>query len=213
MPLTLQQINAAPPAEFTALLDGTEHSPGSPGRRALRPLPAWPALKRRAGRGGARSGLDAQLGLIRPPQARRQGHGRQTLTAESTHEQGKAGLTDCTPEFAQIQRLNADYNASSASPSSWRCGSRGLELDKARIIATFAAAWTTWWTSSWPSACNIHRIAEIRLNDKFGASSLGNRSGLVREARPSQRPRMARELTVTLSDRCAPLRPKRSRTG
>jgi N-carbamoyl-L-amino-acid hydrolase len=50
----------------------------------------------------------------------------QTLTAESTNEQGKAGLTDCTPEeFARIQQLNADYNAkASAGPSSWRCAAR-----------------------------------------------------------------------------------------
>jgi N-carbamoyl-L-amino-acid hydrolase len=48
-----------------------------------------------------------------------------TLTAESTHEQGKAGLTDCTPEeFARIQQLNADYNAKFGFRSSWRCAAR-----------------------------------------------------------------------------------------
>ena len=39
------------------------------------------------------------------------------LTAESTHEQGRAGLTACTPdEFAQIRTLNADYNAKFGFP-------------------------------------------------------------------------------------------------
>jgi hypothetical protein len=66
-----------------------------------------------AGAGGARGrARGAARTDPRPPRARRQGDGQQTLTAESTNEQGKAGLTDCTPEeFARIQQLNADYNA------------------------------------------------------------------------------------------------------
>ena len=39
------------------------------------------------------------------------------MTAESSNEQGKAGLTDCAPEeFAKIQQLNTAYNAKFGFP-------------------------------------------------------------------------------------------------
>ena len=63
-----------------------------------------------------------------------------TLTAESTNEQGKAGLTDCTPEeFARIQQLNADYNAKFGFPFILAVrGPRGEGLTRHQIIDTFA---------------------------------------------------------------------------
>ena len=56
--------------------------------------------------------LDAQLGLIRAhPELAGKAMVAQNLTAESTNEQSKAGLTECTPEeFERIQQLNAAYN-------------------------------------------------------------------------------------------------------
>ena len=181
MPLTLQQINAASVAEFTALLDGTyEHSPWIAGRAAaLRPFASLAALKRALVEGVRESGLDAQLGLIRAhPELAGKAMVARTLTAESTHEQGKAGLTDCTPEeFAQIQRLNADYNAKFGFPFILAVrGPRGLGLDKAQIIATFERRLRNHPDFELAEALrNIHRIAEIRLNDKFGAEpELGN---------------------------------------
>ena len=62
-----------------------------------------------------------------------------SLTAESTHEQGKAGLTDCTPEeFAKIQQLNADYNAKFGFPFILAVrGPRGTGLSRREIIDTF----------------------------------------------------------------------------
>ena len=181
MPLTLQQINAASVAEFTALLDGTyEHSPWIAERAAaLRPLASLAALKRALVEVVRESGLDAQLGLIRAhPELAGKAMVARTLTAESTHEQGKAGLTDCTPEeFAQIQRLNADYNAKFGFPFILAVrGPRGLGLDKAQIIATFERRLRNHPDFELAEALrNIHRIAEIRLNDKFGAEpELGN---------------------------------------
>ncbi len=181
MPLTLQQINAASVAEFTALLDGTyEHSPWIAGRAAaLRPFASLAALKRALVEVVRESGLDAQLGLIRAhPELAGKAMVARTLTAESTHEQGKAGLTDCTPEeFAQIQRLNADYNAKFGFPFILAVrGPRGLGLDKAQIIATFERRLRNHPDFELAEALrNIHRIAEIRLNDKFGAEpELGN---------------------------------------
>ena len=182
MPLTLQQINAASVAEFTAFLDGTyEHSPWIAERAAAsRPLASLAALKRALVEVVRESGLEAQLGLIRAhPELAGKAMVARTLTAESTQEQGKAGLTDCTPEeFARIQQLNADYNARFGFPFILAVrGPRGQGLDKAQIIETFARRLQNHPDFERAEALrNIHRIAEIRLNDKFGVEpGLGNR--------------------------------------
>ena len=95
----------------------------------------------------------------------------QSLTAESTHEQTKAGLTNCTPEeFAHIQRLNTNYNAKFGFPFILAVrGPRGTGLAKREIIATFERRLGNP-VDFERAEClrNIHRIAEIRLNDKFG---------------------------------------------
>jgi len=182
MPLTLNQINSATPADFVALLDGTyEHSPWIV-ERALpkRPFASLVQLKLALVEVVRGAGREAQLALIRAhPELAGKAMVSNTLTAESTNEQGKAGLTDCTPEeFARIQRLNADYNAKFGFPFILAVrGPRGLGLNKAEIIATFARR-----LDNHPdfelAEClrNIHRIAELRLNDKFGHEpELGNR--------------------------------------
>lgn len=93
------------------------------------------------------------------------------LTAESTDEQSRAGLTHCSPdEFATLQRLNADYNARFGWPFILAVrGPRGLGLSRANIIRTFERRLHH--SPAFELAeClrNIHRIAEIRLNDRFG---------------------------------------------
>ena len=122
---------------------------------------------------------EAQLKLMRAhPELAGKAMVSKTLTAESTHEQGKAGLTDCTAEeFAKIQQLNAAYNAKFGFPFMLAVrGPRGTGLNKAEIIATFERR-----LDNHPdyemaeSLRNIHRVAEIRLNDKFGQQpELGN---------------------------------------
>jgi N-carbamoyl-L-amino-acid hydrolase len=181
MTITLEQLNAASRDEFTALLDGTyEHSPWIAAEAwARRPFKTLAALKRALVEVVRDAGPDPQLALIRAhPELAGKAMVSKTLTAESTNEQGKAGLTDCTPdEFAKIQQLNADYNARFGFPFILAVrGPRGTGLNKAEIIATFERR------SSHPpdyerAEClrNIHRIAEIRLNDKFGVEpTLGN---------------------------------------
>ncbi len=179
--LTLEQINAATAREFVALLDGTyEHSPWIAERAvAQRPFASLVQLKLALAQIVRESGREAQLALIRAhPELAGKAMVSKTLTAESTNEQGKAGLTDCTPaEFARIQQLNADYNAKFGFPFILAVrGPRGLGLDKAEIIATFERR-----LDNHPdfelAEClrNIHRIAEIRLDDKFGhVPELGN---------------------------------------
>jgi len=181
MPLTLDQINRATPAQAVALLDGTyEHSPWIVEAALLqRPFATLAQLKLALVDVVRQAGRDAQLTLIRAhPELAGKAMLSNTLTAESTHEQGKAGLTDCTPvELARIQQLNADYNAKFGFPFVLAVrGPRGTGLGKAEIIATLARR-----LDHHPdfelAEClrNIHRIAELRLDDKFGhVPALGN---------------------------------------
>ncbi|NZD47016.1 2-oxo-4-hydroxy-4-carboxy-5-ureidoimidazoline decarboxylase [Sphaerotilus sulfidivorans] len=182
MPLTIEQLNAATPAEFVALLDGTyEHSPWIAERAAaLRPFTSLAGLKHALVTVVRDAGLEPQLALIRAhPELAGKAMVSKTLTAESTNEQGKAGLTDCTPEeFARLQQLNADYNAKFGFPFILAVrGPRGLGLGRHEIIATFARRLGNPVDFEREECLrNIHRIAEIRLNDKFGVSpDLGNR--------------------------------------
>ena len=182
MPLTIEQLNAATPAEFVALLDGTyEHSPWIAERAAaLRPFASLAGLKHALVTVVRDAGTEPQLALIRAhPELAGKAMVSKTLTAESTNEQGRAGLTDCTPEeFARLQQLNADYNARFGFPFILAVrGPRGLGLDRHEIIATFARRLGNPVDFEREECLrNIHRIAEIRLNDKFGVSpELGNR--------------------------------------
>ena len=181
MTMTLAQLNAASAAEALVLLDGTyEHSPWIV-ERALpqRPFASLAQLKLALVDVVRQAGRDAQLDLIRAhPELAGKAMLSKTLTAESTHEQGRAGLTDCTAdEFARIQQLNADYKAKFSFPFILAVrGPRGLGLNKAEIISTFARR-----LDNHPdfelAEClrNIHRIAELRLDDKFGhVPALGN---------------------------------------
>lgn len=179
--LTIDQLNQADRATFVALLDGVyEHSPWvADATWPMRPFASLAHLKLALAQSVRDAGLDRQLTLIRAhPELAGKAMQAKTLTAESTHEQGKAGLTDCSPaELARIQQLNADYLARFGFPFILAVrGPRGLGLSKAEIIATFARR-----LDNHPdveraeSLRNIHRIAEIRLNDRFGFQPvLGN---------------------------------------
>jgi N-carbamoyl-L-amino-acid hydrolase len=211
MALTIDQLNAASPAEFTALLDGTyEHSPWIAERAAaLRPLASLAALKQALARVVHEAGAAAQLGLIRAhPELAGKAMVAHTLTAESTGEQGRAGLTHCTPqEFALLQQLNAAYNQRFGFPFILAVrGPRGTGLTRAQIIATFQRRLAHPVDYEHAEALrNIHRIAEIRLDDKCAtAPDLGNQvwdwaEQLARHSDPGYAERG--ELTVTyLSD-------------
>lgn len=179
--ITLNQLNASTQAGFTQLLDGTyEHSPWVAEQAwDQRPFASLAQLKQ-ALTGVVRNASDqAQLALIRAhPELAGKAMVSSALTAESTNEQSQAGLTGCTPEeFARLQQLNADYSAKFGFPFILAVrGPRGLGLARTEIIATLARR-----LENHPdferAEClrNIHRIAEIRLNDKFGHTpDLGN---------------------------------------
>ncbi len=181
MALTLEQLNRAPLPEATQMLDGLyEHTPWIAEQAlAQRPFTSLAHLKHAMVRVLAAAPREAQLALVRAhPELAGKAMVSKTLTAESTNEQSKAGLTDCTPEeFARIQQLNSDYNARHGFPFILAVrGPRGLGLPKQEIIDTFARRLENPVDFELAEALrNIHRIVEIRLNDKFGfAPTLGN---------------------------------------
>ena len=181
MPLTLEQLNAASPAEALALLDGLyEHSPWiAEEALAQRPFRSLAHLKHALAQVVRTAELDAQLALIRAhPELAGKAMVAKSLTAESTNEQSKAGLTECTPEeFERIQQLNAAYNERFGFPFILAVrGPRGTGLSKQEIIDTFARRLDNHPEFELAEALrNIHRIAEIRLSDKFAAEPvLGN---------------------------------------
>jgi len=178
MALTLDQLNTASLEQAQQWLDGVyEHSPWI-AQAALRerPFRSLAHLKHALAHAVRTAGTQAQLALIRAhPELAGKAMVDQSLTAESTHEQSKAGLTQCTPaEFARLQQLNADYNARFGFPFILAVrGPRGTGLRKQQIIDTFARRLDNHPDFEQAEALrNIHRIAEIRLNDKFGAEPL-----------------------------------------
>jgi N-carbamoyl-L-amino-acid hydrolase len=181
MTLTLEHFNTAPRDEALHLLDGLyEHSPWVADQALdARPFESLAQLKQVMARVLQAAGLEAQLGLIRAhPELAGKAMVSRSLTTQSKQEQDKAGLTDCTPEeFATLQQLNADYNDKFGFPFILAVrGSRGTGLSKQQIIASFARR-----LKHQPDVelqeClrNIHRVVELRLNDKFAQEpALGN---------------------------------------
>src|SRR6476620_939574 len=110
-PLTLEQLNAATREDFAALLDGIyEHSPWiAAAAWPARPFATLAQLKRALVESVRNAGHDAQLARVRAhPELAGKAMVTKRLTAESSEEQGRAGLTDCTPEeFERLQALNA----------------------------------------------------------------------------------------------------------
>ena len=179
--LTLQELNAADEAAFTALLDGVYEHSNWVARAAWprRPFATLAALKQGLTQSVREAPREAQLTLIcAHPELAGKAMVAKALTIESTHEQGRAGLADCTPqEFARIQQLNADYNARFGWPFILAVrGPRGTGLTRSEIIDAFARRLAGHADFEFAECLrNIHRIAELRLDDKFGvAPTLGH---------------------------------------
>ena len=174
MSLTLDQLNQATEADAARMLTGLyEHSDWIAERViAQRPFKSLAHLKYLMTQVLDAAGQDAQLALVRAhPELAGKAMVSKTLTAASTNEQTRAGLTDCTPEeFAHIQQLNADYNAKFGWPFILAVrGPRGVGLHKRQIIEAFERRLRGHPAFELQECLrNIHRIVEIRLNDKFG---------------------------------------------
>ena len=179
--MTLQELNALDAPSALKYLDGIyEHSPWiAEAALSLRPFHGLPHLKQVMANVVRQASREQQITLLRAhPELAGKAMLAKALTAESSNEQSVSGLTHCSAdELALIQKLNAAYNAKFGWPFLLAVrGPRGLGLTRAEIIATLQRR-----LAGHPdfelAEClrNIHRIAEIRLNDKFGVTpALGN---------------------------------------
>ena len=204
MPLTLDQLNRAPPAEFAALLAGSyEHSPWVVERAfAARPFATLAALKHALVQVVRDAGADAQLALLRAhPELAGRALTNATLTRESTHEQSSAGLHRLTPDdLGRLQRLNAEYRARFGFPFILAVrGPRGEGLAKDDIIATFERRLDNHADVERAEALrNVHRVVELRLDEKFGhVPEHGDRVWDWAEALARDSDSASGELTVT----------------
>ncbi len=172
--LTLDQINAASATDFVALLDGIyEHSPWvAQAAAAQRPCATLAALKHSLVQAVRQAGRERQLALLRAhPELAAKAALATPLSAASAHEQGQAGLAACTPqELARMRQLNAEYSARFGWPFILAVrGPRGHGLTRAEIIATLERRLAGHADFEFAEALRqVHRIAELRLGDRFG---------------------------------------------
>ena len=136
--MTLSDVNALDRDGFVGALGGIfEHSPWIAGRAfAARPFADTAALHAAMVEVMRSAARDEQLALIRAhPELAGRAMVRNELTADSTREQGSAGLASCSPEeHARLVDLNARYNAKFGFP--FILAVKGY--DRAGVIAEFA---------------------------------------------------------------------------
>jgi N-carbamoyl-L-amino-acid hydrolase len=204
VPLTLDELNRAPAAEFAALLAGTyEHSPWVVERAfAARPFASLAALKLALVQVVRDADADAQLALLRAhPELAGRAMEDATLTRESTHEQASAGLTRLTADdHGKLRQLNAEYQARFGFPFILAVrGPRGQGLTKDEIIATLKRRLNNHADFERAEALrNVHRVVELRLAEKFDhVPELGNRVWDWAEALARDSDSASGELTVT----------------
>jgi len=171
---TLDHLNHCTAAEFVQILHGIyEHSPWIPERAAThRPYTSIATLKLALQTVVTAATQDEQLGLIRAhPELAGKAAIAGELTKESTGEQAKAGLNNCSPEeFATLHQLNADYNSKFGFPFILAVkGPDGKGFNRQAIIATFQRRFKNQREDEMAECLRqIGRIAELRLNDLLG---------------------------------------------
>jgi len=176
MTITLAELNAAPADAAAAALAGLyEHSPWIvQAALACRPFASLAQLKGVLAGVVDGAGRDAQLALLRAhPRLAGKAMVAGTLTAESTDEQSRSGLTHCTPaEFERLHALNDEYDRRFGWPFILAVrGPTGQGLTRAEIIETFARRSHATADAEFAECLrNVHRIAEIRLEDRCGAT-------------------------------------------
>jgi allantoate deiminase/N-carbamoyl-L-amino-acid hydrolase len=172
---TLQHLNSLDAATFIDTLRGIyEHSPWIPERAAVhRPFASLAALKLALQEAVTQASEDEQLSLLRAhPELAGKAAIAGELTAESTGEQAASGLNRCSPEeYALLHRLNAAYNDKFGFPFILAVkGPTGKGLTRQAIIATFERRLKNRRQDELQEALRqVHRIAEIRLNDLLKA--------------------------------------------
>ena len=181
MTITLDQVNQASADKALALLDGLyEHSPWV-AEKALsaRPYQSLGHLKHALTQAvNAVPEADQVKLLCAHPELAGKAMRDEALTAESANEQSRAGLTNCTPqEMATLAELNQQYRAKFGFPFILAVrGTRGHGLTKQQIIDTFSRRLHNQPAFELKEALrNVHRVVELRINDKFASHPvLGN---------------------------------------
>lgn len=174
MSISLSEINQLPLAQAIQAMQGLyEHSDWIAERAlAQRPFASAAQFKQAMVQVLRESPREDQLALIcAHPELAGKAMLAMDLTAASTDEQSRAGLTHCNAhELAQIQQLNRDYKAKFGFPFILAVrGPRAVGLTREQIIATWVRRLNNPMDFEFAEALrNIHRIAEIRLNDKLG---------------------------------------------
>ena len=168
---TLPELNSCDAQTFVDTLRGIyEHSPWIPERAAARrPFSTASALKLALQDVVSAASLDEQLSLIRAhPELAGKAAIAGELTAESTGEQAKSGLNLCSAdEYATLHKLNAGYNAKFGFPFILAVkGPTGNGLTREQVIETFTRRLKNQRADEVAESLRqIHRIAEIRLNE------------------------------------------------
>jgi len=167
--IPVDALNAATPVRFVELLDGIfEHSPWVAERAAAaRPFRSREDLHAALCAVVATAPRHEQMALIRAhPELAGRAAVRSELTAASAREQQGAGLDACTPQqFAQLQRLNAQYNERFGFP--FILAVRGH--DRAGILAQWERRLGNAPEAERAEALRqIERIARFRLEDLLG---------------------------------------------
>lgn len=174
MTTSLDHLNHCDAAAFVDTLHGIyEHSPWIPQRAAAqRPFANLTALKLALQSIVAAATQDEQLGLIRAhPELAGKAAIAGELTSESTGEQAKAGLNNCSAEeFAALQKLNTGYHSKFGFPFILAVkGPDGKGFTRQAIISTFTRRLKNQRDDELAENLRqIGRIAELRLNDLLG---------------------------------------------
>jgi OHCU decarboxylase len=173
---TLPELNSCDSATFVDTLRGIyEHSPWIAEHAAgARPFASSAALKLALQAVVAQASEDEQLSLLRAhPELAGKAAVAGDLTAESTSEQAASGLDLCSPEeYATLHRLNSEYNDKFGFPFILAVkGPTGRGLTRKAIIAAFIRRLANQRAAEMAEALRqVHRIAEIRLNDLLGTA-------------------------------------------
>ena len=178
----IERLNAASHGDAMQWLEGVyEHSPWVADKALQhRPFRSLTHVKWALADAVSHAPRDQQLALLRahPVLAPKPAAG---LTASSHHEQHSAGLWQCTPAQAQqLQQLNADYLKHFGWPFIVAVkGPRGSGLGPQAIVQSLQRRLLASPVDEFQECLRqIHRIAELRLNDKCATQpTLGQEVG------------------------------------
>ncbi len=162
--MTLDQINALERPAFVKCLGGiVEHSPWiADAAWEKRPFDSVDALHTVMVAALMRAPVETQLMVTRMhPELAGMAAIRGEVTSHSKHEQGGAGLTQCSPqEFSRLSALNRAYSAKFGFP--FIIAVKGL--DRTAIIERFAQRLERDRATEFAEALDqIARIARLRL--------------------------------------------------